>query len=1058
MRYLWIVSMIFIVGMLAKTSAAETQLIFYCPFDGSSKAVVAEGEANPQHENGLAYQPGLFGQAVAMSEKMKLRYAEPGNLNKKRGTISLWFKPNWNSNVLDNETRHVLFQEGPAPSHRAGSSQLWLWSIGTQIRFDVADPEDRYASSSIAGWQAGEWHHVAVTWDCERGTDFYIDGQPIHGRNGGHAAKLFLRDQNITRFSWTPENFPYFEIGGNEGHRTADGLIDELRIYDAPLTSEAIALEFQRIYPVKPSALHRYYAVGKENRLCWQADCNVTEPTQGAIEWFVEDAGGQTVIPIQREKMDLAAGSYQRDFETIFSPKQAGHYFLICRWNPMKDGTPYERRLDIWAVEDRHRITDNQEMQLDLVEKVDCAGDLSKEKLVQTAPTQVVHAECGVYREAGEAKHDRFAIRIKLPEIHCPYIVEWDYPDDKPRTMELISQSVDVENDEYELQTGVFTGDEYTLSRQMKTLRCLYWPRSIDTALVFMTAEKGLPAAVSEVRIYRVRGSISSAPKPDFPPKSAEGHRHIGVYFEDPAICYDFGGDQEAMPGFETLTDRLITYMHYSGQDLLMYPAVWYGGPFYPSKSQGQVQLRPHPYNYIEYWLTRFEAEGIEFIPTVNVHSLPSLAEYQFRNDMLTTGDVAAGPWSVGADGTPNFKGWHSTRPDYNILHPDVRSNVLKMVDEMLELYGDSPAFKGICFHLTKHCLLWFGEKDAGYNDYCVEAFQRETGIHVPVDAKDPKRVAKRYEWLMKNAQEKWLDWRCAAIHRLYGEVAQRLAKKRPDLRLVLTMYEPLFHQVLADSNLLNEPDPIRKINREGGLDPALYSDLSNVVFDRTIYPADYRWLRSHRSPNDRFPEVRDLFLNPRTYDGWATGGNAWVNIHDRYWEDPVGRKGWESFWGNEHEWRVSTLNPTMPYAMESYLVPLAHADILNFTKGGFLIGTHGMGPQLTKFSRAFRSLPAKPFTTLNDVSSPLVVRTLKEDNAFYFYAINPSQNAARLTFSPHGDFDAVIDLGTVSELPRKATYSLDMAPMSFNAFRIEGRNVSIQLTQPSNQAELVSQ
>ena len=1045
-RFLWGVLAVWVIGTFATTSfAAETKLLFHCPFDGSSQAVAAKGEASPQQESGLTYQPGLFGQAVAVGKNSKLRYSEAGNLNKKRGAISLWFKPGWNGNVTDGEVRHVLFQEGPAPSQRLGSNQLWLWSIGTRVRFDVADPKDRYASFDISGWQAGEWHHLAATWDYEQGTKFYVDGQPILRRGGGDSAKLFLRDRKSTSFSWTPKEFPYFEIGGSQGHRTADGLIDELRIYDAPLAPDAIAHEFQRIYPVTPKALHRYYLVGEKNRLSWQAECNVAEPTQGTIEWSVQDDEGRMVILPQHEKMSLVPGSYQRELEAVFAPKQAGHHVLVCRWIPMKGGTVYERRLDIWAVEQQRSITGDKELQLDLVEKIDCASDLPKEKLVQTAPTQVVHAKCGAYREAGEAKHDRFALRVKLPEVDCPYVVEWDYPDDKPRTMELISQTIEAKDNEYELQTGVFTGGEYPLSQKMKTLRCLFWPRSADTALVFMTAEKGLPVAAAEVRIYRVCGKIPSAPKPACPPKSDTRYRHIGAYFEDPAICYDFGGNQDSMPGFETLTDRLIAYMHYSGQDLLMYPAVWYQGPFYPSESQGQVQMRQHPYNYIEYWLTRFENEGIGFIPTINVHSFPSLAEYQFHDDMLKTGEVAAGPISVGADGTPNIKGWHSTRPNYNILHPAVQTGVLNMVDEMLELYGDSPAFKGICFHLTKHCLLWFGEKDSGYNDYCIEAFERETGVRIPVDANDPKRVAKRYQWLMKNAQDKWLDWRCSAIHQFYGEVAQRIAKKRPDLRLVLTMYEPLFHQVLADPNLLNEPDPIRKINREGGLDSELYRDLPNVVLDRTIYPADYRWYRAHRGPTDRLSEIRDLCLDPQTYGSWAADGKAWLNIHDRYWEDPIGRKGWKSFWGREHKWRVSTLNPTMPYAMESYLIPLANADILNFTKGGFLIGTHGMEPQLVEFSRAFRSLPAKPFATL-DSGPSLVVRTLKDDNAFYFYAVNPSQNVARFTFSSSGDFETVVDLATALELPRKGTYSIEMPPMSFKAYRVEGQNVSIRL------------
>lgn len=1048
MRHLWLCTVILLAGPSAAISAPTgPQLLFHCPFDGDANAIVANGPSRPQQEIGLAYRPGLFGQSVELHNRSKLRYAEAGNLNKQRGTISVWFKPNWNGNVSDREMRHILFQEGPTPSPRLGSNQLWIWSIGSHMRFDVSDPEDHYAIAAIDGWQAGEWHHIAATWDCERGTDLYIDGKPIRCR--GNPMKPFLGDQKSSRSSWNPESFPYFEIGGNEGRQAAEGLIDELRVFDGVLATDAIAREFQRIYPICPIALHRYYALGREARFSWQAECNVVEPTQGVLEWLVQDADGNVVVPLRRERMSLALGNHVRDFAATISPKRAGRHELVCLWKPDKGGVPYERRLDVWAVDVQRGAAGNKEMQLDLVEKINCTVDLPREKLVQTAPTKVVHAECGTYREAAEERNCRFAVRLKLPEMDCPYVVEWDYPDDKPRTMEMICQSVNAmsHEEEYELQAGVFTGGEYPLSHRMKTLRCMFWPRSTDTALVFMTAEKGLPAAAAEVRVFRVLGRVQPAAKPDSPPETAGWRRHVGVYYEDPAICYDFGGNQETMPSFETLTDRLIAYMHYSGQDLLMYPAVWYHGPFYPSRSQGQALLRPHPYNFIEYWLTRFEAEGIGFIPTINVHNLPSLAKYQLRDDMLATGEVAAGPLSIGADGSPNLKGWHSTRPDYNILHPDVREAVLTMIDELLDLYGESPAFKGVCFHLTKHCLLWFGEKDAGYNDYCVEAFERDTGIRVPIDAKDPQRAAKRHQWLMKNARDKWLDWRCAAIRKFYGEVAERLARRRPDLRLVLAMYEPVFHQVLANPNLMNEADPIREINREGGLDPALYGDLQNVVLDRTIYPADYRWLRANRPPNDKLPLVRDLEMNARTYGGWAADGNAWVNIHDRYWEDAIGRKGWETFWGREHTWRVSTLNPTSPYALESYLVPLAHADMMSFTKGGFLIGTLGMEPELTEFSRAFRSLPAKPFTTVHGVPAPVVVRTLREDDSLYVYAVNPSQQAADFVLSLRGHVTGVCDLGAGTTVPRGETLSVSMTPMSFKAYRVDGHALVLEAT-----------
>jgi hypothetical protein len=485
--------------------------------------------------------------------------------------------------------------------------------------------------------------------------------------------------------------------------------------------------------------------------------------------------------------------------------------------------------------------------------------------------------------------------------------------------------------------------------------------------------------------------------------------------------------------------------MHYSGQDLFMYPGVWYHGPFYPSRSQGTALQRPHPHNFIEYLLLRFEAEGIGLLPTINVHSLPSLAHHKWRDEMIITGEAAAGPLSVGWDGSPNLIGWHGTRPNYNVMHPEVRTAVLTMIDEMLDLYGDSPAFKGICFHLTKHCMLWFGNLDGGYNDYCVEAFQEDCNLRIPVAADDPGRATKRYRWIMANAREPWIDWRCRALREFYGDVAERLAKKRPDLRLVLTMYRPVFRDVVPQPGTVGPGDSVRQINREGGLDPALYADLPNVVLDRTIYPADYRWYRAHRDWDDDPTAIRDLLTERQTYGGWAADGKAWVNMHDRYWEDSIGGRGWESFWGREHGWRVSTLNATGRYALESYLIPLAHADIMTFTKGGFLIGTHGMEKPLAEFSRAFRSLPAKPFATLERAPAPLVARALKHDNALYLYVINPSQQTAELTLPLGGEITSLRDLGAGSNLsPRKL--NVRMKPMSFEAYRIDGRRLSLEL------------
>ena len=1040
----------------------KPELLFHLPFDGSSKASVAKGDAKPQEEKNLSYKKGLFGQAAYFGKDSKLRFLEKGNLIKERGTISFWFCPEFSGQQTHNEKGgefwRTLFREGPPANPRVGSNETWIWLHGSRMRFDVADPEDNHLKYSISRWKADEWHYIVCTWDNQSGHSLYIDGERCAGGSSDKRKPFMVS-------SWETVPFKWFQIGGDASRHPADGLIDDLRIYDQPVSAAQAKAGFGDMYPVSPNADHIYYAVNSKNKLQWKLECNVTKSTKGTILWWIEDPDGKHITKTETLAIDIKPGSSARTIEGSFAPDTPGRYKLVCRWKPSDGREPYDRAFELWGIDINRTPKGTEKMDLEKVCEFDCSKPLGPDQLAESAPTQIVKAPCGSYLEAGNKRHSRFALRTTLPENNCAYIVEWEYPDDKPRTMEMISQVTDASSAEYELQTGLFTGDEYPLSNRMKTHRCLYWPRHRDSILIFMTAEDDHPAAVSKLRVFKVNGGIKRAASPlgGVPNPAGNGilnrlmpwrnkteasdtakRRHIGIYYEDPALCYDFG-NQNSMPGFETLADRLITYMHYSGQDTFMYPGVWYHGPFYPSKSQKVSMSRPHPHNFIEYLLLRFEAEGIGYIPTINLHSLPSLAHHKWHSSMAFTSEAAEGALSVGWNGTPNLRGWHGTRPNYNIYHPEVKAAILTMVDEMLDLYGDSPAFKGICFHLTKHCMLWFGNLDGGYNDICVEDFQKDSGIKIPVANDDPMRVAKRYRWIMKNAREPWIDWRCKALRAFYGEVAAKLADRRPDLNLVLTLYRPVFRDVYPEPGQLPPGDFVRNINREGGVDPVLYADLPNVVLDRTIYPADYRWYRAHRGKGNDPVAIRDLLTSPQGYQSVTAGDNVWINMHDRYWEDAIGREkpNWKSLWGREHGWRVSTLNPTDRYALESYLIPLAHADIMTFTKGGFLIGTHGMENHLAAFSRAFRSLPARKFKDL-EVEAPLTIRYLEDYGDMYLYAVNPTQKEAAFKVNLSGKIKTVTDLTTGLPISASSELNSPMPPMSFNAYRIEGRDVIV--------------
>ena len=1022
----------------------EPKLIFHLPFDTDTSATFAKGNPAPRESKGVTLVPGLKGKAATFGRGARLRFAEAGNLVKDRGTISMWFRSDWSGDQTatanQSEIWRCLFREGPLKGKRHGTNLLWLWFWGSRLRFDVSDHRDRYVTRSLGEWPRGQWHHVVVTWDARRERRLYLDGEPVRG--GRDSRKAFLP------MKWQAQPFDEFFVGSDGASAVAEGGIDDLKIFDGPLSDEAVRAELATVFPVSVRMPRRYFVAGRTSRLRWSLQSLSRTPVAGSLTWRLVSPSGAPVLGEADVRLSMAPNGAKR-FDTAFTPVASGQYQFVSRWQSAGGGVECERRISCWCIEPEAPRRAGGELALKPVETIDCASDLGPEKFVAQGPTRVVRSSLGAYREADIKRNSRFALRVRMPNVGRPYVIDWEYPDDKPRTMEMIAQTVQSPSRQYELQTGAFCGGEYPLSKRMMTQRSIFWPRGEDVALIFMTAEKGRPAAAARVSVYEVQGRLPKLPVR--PAKPVNGwSRMVGLYYEDPAFCYDFGG-YTAMPGFKLTIDRLTDYMDYFGQNLFMYPAVWYHGPFYPSESQGVAMSRSHPTNFIEYMLLRFGQRGIHFIPTLNVHYLPSLAEEKWDDAMLDTGEAASGPIMMLWDGAPNLTGWHGTPPNYNPLHPQVQRAVLVLVDEMLDLYADYPAFKGICFHLTKHCMLSFGSIDAGYNDYCVEAFERATGIRVPVGAESPGRVNQRYRWLMANARDqwiardRWIEWRCRALHAFYERIAEKLRRRRPDLKLILTLYRPNKRDIVGDARFNNVRDYVAQINRESGVDAALYKDSPNIVVQRTIYPADYRWYRAHRRYAKDPIEIRQLHVDSRHFSVLGQAREGWINMHDRYWEDAVGRgKKWKTFWGNETGWRVSTLNANQNHCLESYAIPLARADALSFTKGGFLVGTIGIERQVGRFTQAFRALPAAKFRDIPGLDGPVVGRFLPRAEGMYLYLVNPTPRAADASVRFDRRPESLRDLATGKAAAVSGRVQrLRLSPYGLVAYFVKGAGVA---------------
>jgi len=222
----------------AATHAAGPQLLFRADLDGSVAQQVGEGEALAQGTP--AFAPGRHGQAFVADGQCVLSYPAAGNLDKARGTIAMWVSPQWDG--ADGQS-HSFFSDDLDFNQPADNNlHLWKWVSGDSLRFDIRTAEPKDIESGIAGWKAGEWHHIAVAWDCQVGTRLFVDGRQV--------AALSLK--------WEPKPGTRFYVGANwNGGSPAQALIEDVVIYDAPLDAGQVArvATGQALPAVRPTQL-----------------------------------------------------------------------------------------------------------------------------------------------------------------------------------------------------------------------------------------------------------------------------------------------------------------------------------------------------------------------------------------------------------------------------------------------------------------------------------------------------------------------------------------------------------------------------------------------------------------------------------------------------------------------------------------------------------------------------------------------------------------------------------------------------------------------------------
>ena len=662
---------------------------------------------------------------------------------------------------------------------------------------------------------------------------------------------------------------------------------------------------------------------------------------------------------------------------------------------------------------------------LELVDRVVLDGhELQNGRFASVGDWHVGEVDGRKYMESSGRAHDRIALRFSLDTSYPLYFFEIDYPDDGKRTMDFVVQgSRETRWDgepgaDYVLQSGVACGGEYANSGRMLTHRCHYWQRGGDVTLSVMTLRGGAPAAVGEVRVFRVKSGRMPCAAVAEPPANEDGWRRtFALYYEDPAAGYDFGVDGTDLGLLREQIARLAASMKYVGQNVLCYPGAWYDGLIDGEK----YNPRWHAHDYREAYYDTFDREGLGFMPTLNWIDM-TLPAGTLTRAKLEDGTFLETPVSAFDDGGVNFLCTHGQPPDVNIAHPMAREIVEKAFGRLVEEGRRHPSFRGIVLHLSRHSLLWFGDICAGYNDYCIRQFATERHVDVPAFS-GAGRGMECAKWIRANCMDEWIDWRCGVVADFYRRLAKRLSDARPDLKLVVNSF--LLPQCRDEA--FGSESFIPEQSRLAGLDVRKLADVPNVSICQTQIPADYRWFapydptnpkdngrwREHRARAE--PLHRSLYLKRGDFGQVLDAVFPWVNQHDRYWESAIGktsagnaRESLSREWLLECPWRCSTVNPAGRHALRAYSAPLRHCDVLAVSKGGFLVGTYGTEDVLVPWIRAFRALPAvrmKEFFREGDV----VGRFCNFRGKTYCYVVNAGDSECTVEVPlPGGSVDLV--------------------------------------------------
>lgn len=950
---------IFLVSSLGLSAAVPMQ---YGSFDNDLKI----GGISPIAAKNVKLVPGVKGQAVRIEKNGQLKYPMDSNVLKNdQGTIMFWFQQDqtpWGGKVFrDRDADENGIWTGKLHSSSRLRSLFKSGSIGigggTYCSWGAAGAFGVYPwIRQIFG---GEWHFIALTY--RKGEyRLYFDGYSVSIKK-----PKILAEQKFWKF---------FLLGtGNSG---LEGAIDEFKTFDHALSADEILAEYASICPFTLELMDYSVTAGEEKNLRFR----IRNLTSRSLDRTLKINGREIRVSVPSKDL--------REFTVPVKREKPGIFQLA-----VNDESAWSQKFELIALsgEKEKILVSNAPAKKTLLQKIDCTKPLKSGEANDTGS----HVIDG-YREVDtNATGSGFLYRLTTPYPGKAHWLEVDYPDIGKR--EYIVGIFYENYGRFFTKTldcmGIITGMEHRSTRKIQTKGMVFWPdsKNFSAAIFGYRPLKGsLPPAAAALRLYVIDGEMPTADVP-------QGGRTVSNWDEDPTMDADLAfsnlinSKSADLEFWRVKWTRIIEYMRYMGMNEWSIKAMSYYGDV-----TGMTATLEHKSSItsLEGRVPGWAELGADMLDRAGMNIMLRLNNKAFIGNWFAALGELKNPddlcW-IDNNGSKYIQSSY----EFNFMRPEARTAMKRIIAAYRDKFKVYKHFRGIS--LNEHPTLCFGSLNNGYGDWTISQFTKDTGIEVP-----EKTASGRYQWLMKNAKEQWIDWRCRKVAEVVKELADTLRAGGND-KLELQFW--VRGSFMEDNGLWPEFDYDRNL-REAGIDLALLTKIPGVNAVPCIRP-DYSRVWGKLGSNEPYliysKEISDFYRKNR-----ISAINIFRHSNLEIYPSLAKAQKWKFPWwapiGLNVQGRADFTSYATPYPNTQFVLePLAHLvaefDIKDLEHGWWGIPEQGHNDLFRKFYTQFRQIPREDFDLIPGDNDPVAVRVGKSG----YYMVNREGCPVQISYRLNG-------------------------------------------------------